>query len=146
MALKIFKAFWFLSVLVVLMNLLYVYASLPEQVVVQEEATGAILANREFLFYVMTAFLVFVNVLVYIISLLHRPDENFRSWFHGLVITFNIFFVFAMSLIQTYNSGEVFDFESIGFLIYGSVGLVVMWAVSWPLYAIFRKLFPKQAI
>jgi hypothetical protein len=146
MALKIFKAFWFLSVLVVLGNLLFVYASLPEQVVVQEEATGATLANREFLFYVMTGFLVFVNVLVYIIGILHKQDEDFRSWFHGLVITFNIFFVFAMSLIHTYNSGEVFDFQSIGFLIYGSIGLVVIWAVSWPLYRIFKKLFPKQAI
>jgi hypothetical protein len=146
MILKIFKAVWFLSVLVVLTNLLFVYASLPEQVVIQEETGGATLASKEFLFYVMTGVLVIVNVLVYIIGILHRSDENFRAWFHGLVITCNIFFVFSMSLISTYNSGENFNFSKISFLIYGSVSLVVIWASSWPLYSIFRKMFPKQAV
>jgi hypothetical protein len=146
MILKIFKGVWFLSVLGVMANLLYVYASLPEQVVVQEEAAGSVFASRELLFYGMTGMLVIVNAMVYVIGILHKDDENFRSWFHGLVICCNIFFVFAMSLVQTYNSGENFNFSRIGFLIYGSVSLVVIWASSWPLYSIFRKIFAKQAL
>src|SRR4051812_2903329 len=47
MVLKIFKAVWFLSVLAVLANLLYVYAGLPEQVLIQDESTGRLLVNRE---------------------------------------------------------------------------------------------------
>jgi hypothetical protein len=146
MVLKIFKALWFLSVLVVLANLLYVYASLPESVVIQEESTGAIIANREFLFYVLTALLLVVNVMVYIIGKMFESNEDFRSWFYGLIITMNIFFVFAMNLIQVYNSSENFDYSRIGFIIYGSVGLVVLWAVSWPVYVIYRKLFVKHEV
>jgi hypothetical protein len=146
MVLKIFKGIWFLSVLVVLANLLYVYASLPESVVIQEESNGAILANREFLFYVLTLLLMIVNVMVYIIAKMFPENEDFRSWFHGLIITMNIFFVFAMNLVQVYNSSENFDYSRIGFIIYGSVILVVLWAVSWPLYAIYRKIFAKQAV
>jgi hypothetical protein len=146
MVLKIFKGIWFLSVLVVLANLLYVYASLPESVVIQEESNGAILANREFLFYVLTLLLMIVNVMVYIIAKMFPENEDFRSWFHGLIITMNIFFVFAMNLVQVYNSSENFDYSRIGFIIYGSVILVVLWAVSWPLYVIYRKIFAKQAV
>lgn len=146
MVLKIFKALWFLSVLVVLANLLYVYASLPEVVVVQEESTGKVLASREFLFYATTIILVIINVLVYILGQLFIREEDFRSWFYGLIITINIFFVFAMKLVQVYNGNENFDFSRIGFLIYGSVGLVVLWAVSWPLYSIFRKISSKQTV
>jgi hypothetical protein len=49
-------------------------------------------------------------------------------------------------LIGTYNSAEKFDYNRIGFAIYGSVILVIIWAVSWPLYRIFRGLFTKQAV
>jgi hypothetical protein len=146
MILKLFKAMWFLSMLAVLVNLLYVYASLPEQIVVQDETDGRVLANREFFFYAITMILVLVNVLVYITSKLYAANEDFRAWFHGLIITMNIFFILALNLIQVYNSSEKFDFSKIGFIIYGSVGLVVAWSVSWPVYTLFRKFFPKQAV
>ncbi len=140
------RALWFLSMVIVLANLLYVYASLPESVVIQEESTGATLANKEFLFYVIIVILMIVNVMVFIVGKVFQRDEDFRIWFNGLIITMNIFFVFAMNLIQVYNSSEKFDFSSIGFIIYGSVGLMVLWAASWPVYVILRKFFPKQAI
>lgn len=146
MALKIFKGAWFVSVLAVLANLLYVYASLPEEVIIQEESTGRIIAGREFLFYAMTGLILLVNSLVYVNSKLNAENMELRSWFHGLVITINIFFIFAMSLIQTYNSLEAFNFAEIGFIIYGSVGLVILWAISWPIYLIIRKIYPKQII
>jgi hypothetical protein len=146
MVLKMFKAFWFLSVLIVLANLLYVYAALPENVVIQEESAGRVVAGREFLFYVITAVLVLVNVMVYIFSKVFSREENFRAWFHGLIITINIFFVLAMNFVQVYNSSENFDYSRIDFIIYGSVALVVLWAVSWPVYSLFRKIFPKHAV
>jgi hypothetical protein len=148
MVLKIFKAAWFLSVMVVLVNLLFVYASLPQDVVIQDKETGRVIANREFLFYAVTIMLVLINVLVYFVGKLfsNQRYDDFRSWFHGLIITMNIFFVFAMNLIHTYNSSEKFDYSRIGFIIYGSVGLIVVWALSWPLYTLYRKLFAKELV
>lgn len=146
MVLKLFKGAWFLSVTAVLASLLYVYASLPEQVIIHEKSSGLTMANREFLFYSMTGVIMLINVLVYMISRLFAAYENFRSWFHGLVISINIFLIIAMSFVQVYNSAERFDFSRVTFLIYGSIGLILLWAASWPLYSIFRKIFAKPVI
>ncbi|HYC85158.1 MAG TPA: hypothetical protein VEB86_08040 [Chryseosolibacter sp.] len=146
MVLKLFKGLWFVSVLIVLANLLYVYASLPEEVVIQQEGVDRVLANRELLFYVMTLLLVLTNALVYVMRKFHEQDQNFRAWFHGLIITMNIFFVLGMNVIQVYNSAEKFDFSRIGFIVYASVALVICWAATWPIYSIFRRLVAKQVI
>jgi hypothetical protein len=137
---------WFLSVLALLANLLYVYAGLPENVIVQDESTGRVLANREFLFYAITGLLLLVNVLVYLAAHLYRDNEDFRSWLHGLTISINLFFILSLNFIQVYNSSEKFDFSRVGPIIYGSVGLVVLWAAAWPLYLLYRKFFPKQVV
>lgn len=144
MILRIFKAAWFVSLVVVLANLLWVYAGLPERVIIQEDVSGRIEVDREFLFYVLTFLILVVNVLVYLFKKLR--SEDFRAWFHGLVITMNIFLILAMSVIQTYNSGENFNFDKIGFILYISVGLVVLWSLSWPIYSLFRKNVAKQPV
>jgi hypothetical protein len=144
MVLRIFKSVWFFSLLAVLASLLWVYAGLPEQVIVREDLSGRVEANREFLFYVLTFLIVFVNVLVYLFKKVQ--GEEFRAWFHGWVSTINLFLVVAMNLIQTYNSGETFNFSNIGFILYGSVGLIVIWSISWPIYALFRKSLTKQPV
>ncbi|HNC30715.1 MAG TPA: hypothetical protein PKX08_11965, partial [Cyclobacteriaceae bacterium] len=142
--LKVFRAVWFLSLLGVFANLMYVYAGLPEQVSVAEEGGAtAYVMDKDALFYAALAFIAILNVLVYLFSKSITPDEGFRAWLHGLVITLNIFFVVAFSFIGLYNSAEVFDFTRIGSIIYGSVILVCLWAVSWPLYSLGRRLFAK---
>ena len=146
MVLKIFKAVWFLSMLAVLLNLLYVYAGLPQDVIIQQEETGQVIAGREFFFYVTTFILMVVNVLVYIAAKTNRSNEDFRAWLHGLVVTINIFFILALNFIQVFNSAEKFDYSRIGFIIYGSVILILIWAAAWPVYNLFRKFFPKQAV
>lgn len=144
MILKVFKAVWFLSLLGVLGNLMYVYAGLPEQVSVAEKggATSYVM-DKEALFYSALAFIVILNLLVYLFSKSITPDEGFRAWLHGLVITLNIFFVVGFSFIGLYNSAEVYDFPRIGPIIYGSVILMVLWAIAWPVYSIGRKIFAK---
>jgi hypothetical protein len=146
MVLKLFRGVWFLSVLAVLSNLLYVYASLPEQVVIREEEIGQTLVARESFFYIMTGILVLVNVSVYSIGRIYARKEDFRAWFHGLIVTINIFFIIAMSIILTYNSAERFDFSRILFIVYGSIGLVIVWAISWPVYVIIRKIIAKPIV
>jgi len=143
MTLKLFKAIWFLSMLAVLANLLYVYASLPEQVSLIEEGVETYAIGREQLFYSAMVIIAMANVIVYLFSKSIAPDENFRTWLHGLVITLNIFFIIGLSFISLYNSAEKFDFSRIGFIIYSSVVLVVIWSLSWPVYSISRKLLSK---
>ena len=144
MILKVFKAVWFLSLLGVMGNLMYVYAGLPEQVNVAEEggATTYVM-NREALFYSALAFIAILNLLIFLFSKSITPGEGFRTWLHGLVITLNIFFVVGFSFIGLYNSSEHFDYTRIGPIIYGSVGLVVLWAISWPVYSVGKMIFAK---
>lgn len=143
MILKLFKAIWFLSMVAVFANLLYVYASLPEQVSLMEERVETYAIGREQLFYSAMLVIALANVLVYLFSKSIAPDENFRTWLHGLVISLNIFFIIGLSFISLYNSVEKFDFSRIGFIIYSSVILVVVWALSWPVYSLGRKLMSK---
>lgn len=139
MILKIFKAVWFLSMLAALANLLYVYAGLPEEVAVYEDGQDVYYAAREGLFYAAMMTLAVLNVLVYLFSKKLTPSENFRTWLHGLVTTFNIFFVIGFSFVGLYNSSEKFDFSRIGWVIYSSVGLILVWMAGWPIVRLLRR-------
>ena len=142
---KMFKAMWFLSVLAALGGLLWVYASLPQQVIIQDDANGRMEASREFLFYVFTAILMIVNVLVFFVRKLSK-DDTFVAWFYGVIITINIFFIVAFNVLGVYNSSESFDFSTAGIVVYLSLGLMVAWTLSWPVIAFFRKSSSKQVL
>jgi hypothetical protein len=144
MTLKLFRALWFLSVLFVLANLLYVYASLPEMVIVQEAERVSI--NKEWLFYMLMVAIVLINALVYLFKMMFQEVENLRSWFHGLVITINIFLIISMQALNVYNSSEVFDHNRVSLLLTGSLGLILLWAALWPVYLFFQKFFFKQVV
>lgn len=144
MALKLLRAAWFVSVLVVLANLLYVYASLPEKVVVQEE--GPVSLSREWVFYIATATILLINVLVYLFKTMFLESEHLRAWFHGLVITMNLFIIIALQALYVYNSAEVFDHSLASLYLTGSLTLTLLWAVSWPVYVLLQKIFFKEAI
>src|SRR5277367_5192196 len=114
MILKIFKAVWFLSLLVILAIFLYVYASFPEEIIVHEGETTLKL-SRDGLFYLSIASFAFCNVLVFIMSRLHvKSSEEFLCWFYGLIISLNIFFIVSLNFINLYNSSENFDYPRIG--------------------------------
>lgn len=146
MPLKIFRVVWFLSVLALFATLLYDYAGWQQQLVIQENGLDRVLVSREVLFYVLVGIFSLVNVQVYIMAKFFAVEEDFRAWFHGLVITINIFFIIAMNLIGLYNSGEAFDYERIGVIIYGSVIFMIVWALAWPAYLLYQKIFIKQPV
>jgi hypothetical protein len=146
MVLKLFKAFWFFSLLLTLGVLMFIYASLPEKVVVQEREAKLIMLPRDAIFYIAMASMALINTLVFVVSKLFAKDIPLRTWFYGLIITLNIFFIVALNLINTFNSGERFDYARIDFIIYGSVGLIVLWASFWPFFSIYRKIFGKSAV
>ncbi|NJN41314.1 MAG: hypothetical protein HC811_02805 [Flammeovirgaceae bacterium] len=145
MVLKLFKAVWFISLCAVMLNLLYTYASLPEVVAFEEVSSGVVVA-RDGLFYGVLLAVAMVNVLSFIMKKFYSSGEDFNTWLHGLIISLNIFFIVSISFIGLYNSGERFDYNRLGPLIFGSLILIVIWAASWPSYQLWRRLTDKAIV
>ncbi len=146
MALKISKGVWFLSMVAALLALLYVYASLPQEVLVQDDAGERVSLSNEVFFYIAMTLIAVMNVMVFIIAKVFKANEELRTWFNGLVTTLNLFLIIGMNFISLYNSNERFDFERIAFIIYGSLGLIVLWAAAWPVLYFFRRFNSKLMI
>jgi hypothetical protein len=140
-----FKAIWFLSVMLVLANLLFVYANLPEQIIVMDDP-GNQLLSKEWLFYSVMIAILLINVMVYLFKRMFPEAEHLRAWFHGFVITINIFIIIAMQALNVYNGFEKYDHNRMEFFISGSLGLVIVWSLIWPLYLVYQKFFFKQAV
>lgn len=146
MILKLFKAAWFLSLVGFLFIFLYIYASLPETVVLGDEIDSA-RVSRDVVFYSSLITAALVNVLVFFITKLYgKRNEEFSTWFFGQIILLNFFFCTVLGFINLLNSGEIFQYGRLGIVIYGSIILIVMWAVSWPVYSLSRKFLTKQPI
>jgi hypothetical protein len=146
MAVKIFKFVWFFSLLASLAIFFYVYASLPLEVAVQE-GDKPVTISREGLFYSALGIIGLINVLVFIVAKLFTEEQtDFKSWFYGFVAALNLFFVTVINFLGVFNSGERFDYSGLGILIYGSIGLIVLWSVSWPVYSFSRKFLRKQTV
>jgi hypothetical protein len=146
MAVKIFKFVWFFSLLATVAIFFYVYASLPQDVRV-EDADKPFTISREFLFYIVLGIIGLINVLVFVVAKLFTVEQtDFKSWFYGFVAALNLFFVTVINFVGVFNSGDRYDYSNVGILIYGSIGLIVLWSVSWPIYAISRKFMSKQSV
>jgi hypothetical protein len=141
MILKLFKVIWFFSLLAVSGVLFYVYASLPE-VVRFEEGDGDMALPREAFFYIMLSVMAVFNLFVFVLPRLFTiaAPWNIVTWFYGLAILFNLFFVVTLSFTSLINSGERFDFSSIGVIIYGSLVLLAGWTLVWPVYLAVRRM------
>lgn len=146
MVVKVFKGVWFLSLIATLATFMYVYASLPEDILLKEgEKAPSITRNG--LFYLTLAVIAIFNAFVFVISRIYYQENGvFKAWFYGLVVFLNLFFIVTLQFLNLYNSGEKFDYESIGYIIYGSIGLVVLWSSLWPVYFLVQKFFSKETI
>ncbi len=146
MVLKILKVLWVFSLLAVLTVLMYVYAGLPEAVVVNEN-TKAVTLSKEILFYTALALIAIANALVFAVSRIYsEKDHDFKAWFYGFILCANLFFIIGLSFISTYNSGEKFDYSRLGVIIYGSLALMAVWIIAWPVYALLKKFNRKQPV
>lgn len=146
MSVKIFKAVWFLSVLAALVSLLYMYAAFPLDVVVNENGGEAISIDKDNFFYLSAGFIAIINALVFAVNSFYKNKLDFRTWFYGLVICLNFFFIVALNFIGLYNSGDSFDYSRIEYLILGSTSLFVVWALGWPVYSIYKKIYVKESV
>jgi hypothetical protein len=146
MVLKLLKAIWFLSMLATLGALLYVYASLPQEVLVQDDTDARVAISSELFFYLAMVFIAVSNAMVYVMAKVFKSNDDLRTWFYGLVITLNIFFIIGMNFISLYNSAEKYDYDRIALILYGSLGLIILWAAAWPVYAIFKRSILKLLV
>jgi hypothetical protein len=119
--------------------LIFNYAGLPETVVVQEKGASVFRISRDAYFYSMTAIIGLVNVMVFPIGKVYATHPAFKSWFYGLVIALNFFFIVSMNFIGLFNSAEKFDYEQIRYIVYFSVSLFIIWTISWPVYLLYRR-------
>ena len=146
MALKIFKFVWFFSLLATMGILFYVYASLQQEVTLKD-GDQPVTISREVLFYSLMGAIAVINTLVFIVVKLFTEEQrDFKTWFYGFVVTLNLFFVTIISFSGVYNSGERYDYSNLGILIYGNIGLIVLWAVGWPIYSLSQKFLSKQSV
>jgi len=146
MVLKLLKAFWFLSMLATLVALLYVYASLPQEVLVQDDTEARVVISNELFFYLAMLLIAISNALVFVMAKVFKTNEELRVWFFGLIIALNIFFIIGMNFISLYNSEEKFDYDRIAVIIYGSLALIILWAGAWPVYVIFKRFNLKSLV
>ena len=146
MILKLFKAVWFLSLMGFMAFFMYIYASLPERVIIQE-GLEAVSMSRDVVFYLSLGTVALINVLVFVMAKLYgNSNEAFSTWFIGQIIVLNFFFSTVLGYFNVLNSGEKFEFERLGIVIYGSIWLIFIWAIGWPVYAFSRKFLSKQAV
>lgn len=146
MVLKILRGVWFVSSLGALAALLTVYASLPEDVSLFQQGLQVVSLSREAFFYLALAIITLTNALVYVTKTLNKHDEGMRAWFHGLIVTINIFFVVTLFFVSAYNATERFDFERVGPFISASVILIAAWGLFWPFRVVIRKFLCKPTV
>ncbi len=145
MIVKIFKAVWFLSLLGTMAIFMYNYASLPEEIVFSDSSTFSV--SRNGLFYTTVALLAIMNALVFVVTRLYPKSQEFlKAWFYGLVAFLNLFVIVALQFVSVFNSQERFDYDRIGYIIYGSIILVIIWTFIWPIYLIIQRFSNKQTV
>ncbi len=141
MVLKIFKGVWFFSLLGLLITFFYVYAGLPETVNLWEEGVSI---SRNGLFYLSIVLMALVNVMVFMArNLIGKQNEGFNTWFYGLIISINVFFIASLGLLNVFNGGDRYDYSRMAPAIYGSLILICVWIISWPVYLLSQKILAK---
>ena len=146
MVLKIFKGVWFFSLMVLFGIFFYIYAALPEEVALSETEKSISISRNGFFYSAITLFAL-VNVMVFIVTkLLSNGRQGFSSWFYGLIITFNLFFLASLGFLHVFNGGERYDYSKMGPIMYGSLILICGWIISWPGYLVLKKIFPSKGL
>ena len=146
MILKIIKGVWFFSLMLLFGLFFYIYAGLPEEVALSGSEVNITISRNGFFYSAITLFAL-INVLVFVVSkLLSKGDQGFNSWFYGLVITFNLFFLASLGFLHVFNGGDRYDYSRMGPIMYGSLILICAWMISWPGYLMLKKIFSNKEL
>ncbi|MDZ7647947.1 MAG: hypothetical protein U5K54_12650 [Cytophagales bacterium] len=143
MILKIFKGVWFFSLVGLLVMFFYVYAGLPETVSLWE-GEEPVLVSKNGIFYFSLLLMAVVNIMVFIVrNLISKNNEPFNTWFYGLIIAINVFLISSFGLLNVTNGGERYDYSGMAPTIYGSLILICISILSWPVYKIVQRFSSK---
>jgi hypothetical protein len=137
MIIKGFKIVWFVSLLTMVGVFIYCYASWP-QIVNFSEEEGALAIDKGILFYSCLGLAGIFNALVFIITRM-KFSMPFATWYYGLVISFHVFFVSMFIFITIFNSLEKYDYSKVGPILYGSMIVLLLWIMAWPVYYLFAQ-------
>lgn len=144
MIFRLIKFVWAVSLVAALASLLYVYASLSEEVIYSMDTTlideGKVL-SRESFFYVCLGFLAGLNFLLYALSKnmryrMEAMNTLLKNWQLSLAVVINVLFIIIVNFLQVVNSGESFNYDYLGYLIYVGLGLVLLWILALPILMI----------
>ena len=138
---RILKMIWLVSFIGVNITLFYVFAGLPEMVAFSgDDNTSIDYIDKDLFFYFFLAVIGVLNVLIYVLASKGIGLKNMSSykmyrlvgWEYGMAIVINIFLAISMFFINIFNSGEKFEYSNFGYLVYFSLGLVILWVLSLP--------------
>ena len=142
---RVVRALWFFSALGSLATLLYIFASLPDPVRYGVNGMTEVV-SRDAFFYIVLGIVAISNTIIYALAkrLEKRKGINEKlmnslgavSYAFGLA--FNIFFVVSMHFISLFNSGENFNYDNFGYLLYPSIGLIILVVLALP-YVLLRR-------
>lgn len=152
---RLIKYLWFLTVLALLASLLWIYASLPNEVGVLANEFGEadeFLEKNQF-FYVFFGFFALINIILFGLHNMiinhtdrfsHQINPSRRSlqlslsqWMLAFASSLNIFFILALIYLAAFNSAEVSNLQAFQVLVY--VGPVLVGLVLLSLVFIFLK-------
>ncbi len=137
MTLKIVNALRIISIIILIFVFFISYAGLPEQVLIllDEASNPTTYLEKNFYFYGALSLLIITNLLFFLLANILVKSISTRAQLSGkylnvLAIITNIFFAVALTFLGILNGQENFDYASYSPFIYTSLGLFVVWAVS----------------
>lgn len=151
---KVIKLLYALSIPVFLINLLYVYAFLPDYVGIYFDQGGEaeMTVSKTDFFYSALGLFILTNGLILLFRRMKRGQLNlsktefsdmtgtevFYHWLNGLSFVINVIYTFSIMFIGMFHSSEHFDITDYVALIYIGPVLLVGW-VFWFIYLQFSK-------
>lgn len=141
---RLIKALWFTTLVATFTFLLFVYAGFHEdQLIFLNDTMGGI--DREVFFFAALSIVMLSNFTFYILQWRMRKQDTeivefVKGWLMGLAASFNFFLIVTLSFLQVFNGGENFDYANIGYLIFLSLGIIVLCVLTLPAYIIKEKI------
>ncbi len=137
MTLKIVNALRIISIVILIFVFFIAYAGLPEQVLILLDGAGnpTTYIEKNFYFYGALSLIIITNLLFFVLANLLVKSISAKAQLSGkyinvLAIITNIFFAVALTFLGILNGQENFDYSSYSPFIYTSLGLFVVWAIS----------------
>lgn len=138
---RLLKFISFLSFAIVVFVLFWVYAGLPDMVAYAgDNFSNFEYLDKDFFFNFYMIIIGVFNITIYFLALRFAKRKNISKrkgnklagWFYGLSFVINLFLIFSMMFLSILNSGEKFDYSNFGYLVYFTLGMVILWILSLP--------------